>query len=388
MAAEFSCVPADVSSNSEIASLAESLAVDLTVIGPEAPLAAGIVDEFRARQLPIVGPATDAARLEGSKIFAKEFMQRHGIPTAESALIESESDLDANLSRFGYPVALKADGLAAGKGVVIVKDKAEARRTAAGLLSGELAGGAGRRFLVEQFLTGEEVSFIALSSGAAFYDFPPTQDHKPACDNDEGPNTGGMGAYCDPAILTREVRDTIVRTIVEPTLGGIRETGNPFTGLLYCGLMMTDQGPKVLEYNVRMGDPETQPLMYRMTGDLGQLLMSAALGELDPTSVGWNDGPTMCVVLASEGYPGSYPKGRLISGIAAAEDKGAKVFHAGTRFQEGRIATAGGRVLGVTAGGEDLSTAIDNTYAAVQEIHFDGAHFRRDIGQKGLRRRS
>ena len=262
MAAEFSCVPADVSSNSEIASLAESLAVDLTVIGPEAPLAAGIVDEFRARQLPIVGPATDAARLEGSKIFAKEFMQRHGIPTAESALIESESDLGANLSRFGYPAALKADGLAAGKGVVIVKDEAEARRTAAGLLSGELAGGAGRRFLVEQFLTGEEVSFIALSSGAAFYDFPPMQDHKPAYDNDEGPNTGGMGAYCDPAILTPEIRDTIVRTIVEPTLGGIRETGSPFTGFLYCGLMMTDQGPKVLEYNVRMGDPETQPLMW------------------------------------------------------------------------------------------------------------------------------
>ena len=262
-----------------------------------------------------------------------------------------------------------------------------AKRPAA-LLSGELAGGAGRRFLVEQFLTGEEVSFIALSDGAGFYDFPPTQDHKPAFDNDEGPNTGGMGAYCDPAILGPDVRDTVIRTIVEPTLNGIREMGNPFTGFLYCGLMMTGEGPKVLEYNVRMGDPETQPLMYRMTGDLGRLLLSAARGELDTASVAWSDGPTACVVLASQGYPGAYDKGRLITGIASAEAKGAKVFHAGTRFQQGKIATAGGRVLGVTAAGEDLSTAIANTYAAVREIHFDGVHFRRDIGKKGLRRGS
>jgi len=388
MGAEFSCLPADVSSNSEIASLAESLAVDLTVIGPEAPLTAGIVDEFGSRHLAIVGPSTDGAQLEGSKIFAKEFMQRHGIPTAEFALIENESDLDANLSRFGYPVALKADGLAAGKGVVIVKDETEARRTAAALLSGEIAGDAGRRFLVEEFLKGEEVSFIALSDGVGFYNFPPTQDHKPAFDNDEGPNTGGMGAYCDPAILSSAVRDAVVRTIVEPTLNGVRETGSPFKGFLYCGLMMTAEGPKVLEYNVRLGDPETQPLMYRMTGDLGQLLLSAAHGELDTASVAWKDEPTACVVMASQGYPGAYAKGRLITGLASAEAKGAKVFHAGTRFQEGKIATAGGRVLGVTAAGEDLSAAIANTYAAVQEIHFDGVHFRRDIGKKGLRRRS
>ena len=388
MAREFSCLPADLSSNSEIASLAESLAVDLTVIGPEAPLAAGIVDEFRARHLPILGPTTDGAQLEASKIFAKQFMRKHGIPTAEFALIENESHLDANLSRFGYPVALKADGLAAGKGVVIVKDETDARRTAAALLSGELAGGAGRRLLVEQFLTGEEVSFIVLSDGVGFYDFPPTQDHKPAFDNDEGPNTGGMGAYCHPAILGSDVRDTVIRTIVEPTLNGILEMRSPFTGFLYCGLMMTDEGPKVLEYNVRMGDPETQPLLYRMTGDLGRLLLSAARRELDTASVGWKDGPTACVVLASQGYPGAFAKGRLITGIASAEAKGAKVFHAGTRFQKGKVATTGGRVLGVTAAGEDLSTAIANTYAAVEEIHFDGVHFRRDIGKKGLRRGS
>ena len=386
VAAEFSCLPADVTSNAEVASLAESLGVDLTVIGPEAPLAAGIVDEFRSRHLPIVGPTSASAQLEGSKVFAKEFMQRHGIPTADSALIESEFDLDAALSRFGYPVALKADGLAAGKGVVIVKDEAEARRTAASLLSGELVGGAGRRFLVEQFLTGEEVSFIVLSDGSGFYDFPPTQDHKPADDNDKGPNTGGMGAYCDPAILRADVRDTVIRTIVEPTLNGLRETGTPFTGFLYCGLMMTAEGPKVLEYNVRLGDPETQPLMYRMTGDLGELLLSAAQGELNTAPVAWSEGPTVCVVLASQGYPGDYPRGRPISGIPAAEKNGAKVFHAGTRFHQGKIATAGGRVLGVTAGGIDLETAIANTYAAVKEIQFEGAHYRSDIGQRGLHR--
>ena len=386
MAREFSCLPADLSSNSEIASLAESLAVDLTVIGPEAPLAAGIVDEFRSRQLPIVGPASDAAQLESSKIFAKQFMQQHGIPTAQSALIESGSDFNASLSRFGYPVALKADGLAAGKGVVIAKDETEARTTAAALLSGKMAGDAGRRLLVEQFLTGEEVSFIVLSDGARFYDFPPTQDHKPVFDNDKGPNTGGMGAYCGPAILSPELRNTVIRTIVEPTLSGIREMGSPFTGFLYCGLMMTDEGPKVLEYNVRLGDPETQPLMYRLTGDLGRLLLSAARGELDTASVAWKDGPTACVVLASQGYPGAYATGRLITGIASAEAKGAKVFHAGTRFQQGKIATAGGRVLGVTAAGEDLRAAIASTYAAIGEIHFDGVHFRRDIGNKGLPR--
>jgi phosphoribosylamine--glycine ligase len=195
-----------------------------------------------------------------------------------------------------------------------------------------------------------------------------------------------MGAYCDPAILSTEQRATIIRTIVEPTLNGIRETGTPFTGFLYCGLMMTAEGPKVLEYNVRLGDPETQPLMYRMTGDLAELLLSAANGELDTASVHWSDGPTVCVVLASQGYPGNYPKGRPIDGIRAAEEIGAKVFHAGTRFHQGKIATAGGRVLGVTAGGKDLDSAIANTYAAVQEIHFEGAHYRSDIGQKGLRR--
>ena len=386
IARDCSCIPGDITSNDEIASLAECLDVDLTVIGPEAPLVAGMADEFRARNLPVVGPGQDAAQLEGSKIFSKQFMRRHGIPTADFAIVESLAELEANLTRFGFPVALKADGLAAGKGVVIVHNEEEARETGAAMLSGNIVGDAGRRLLIEQFLSGEEVSFIVLSDGETFFEFPPTQDHKPALDNDLGPNTGGMGAYCDPRILTEAERQTALTTIVEKTLTGIRADGHPFVGFLYCGLMMTADGPKVLEYNVRMGDPETQPMMYRMTGDAGELLLSAARGSLDPSVVGWKRGPTCCVVCAAPGYPGSYPRGLPVTGIQQAEATGAKVFHAGTRFHEGKLVTAGGRVLGVTAGGNDLAAAIANAYGAVEKVTFEGQHHRTDIGQKGLKR--
>ena len=272
------------------------------------------------------------------------------------------------------------------KGVVIVRNEQEARETGAAMLSGDIVGDAGRRLLIEQFLSGEEVSFIVLSDGETFFEFPPTQDHKPALDNDLGPNTGGMGAYCEPRILTGSERRTVLTTIVETTLAGIRADGHPFVGFLYCGLMMTTDGPKVLEYNVRMGDPETQPLMYRMTGDAGELLLSAARGSLDPSVVGWNEGPTCCVVCAAPGYPGSYPKGLPITGTNEAEATGAKVFHAGTLFHEGKLVTAGGRVLGVTAGGNDLAAAITNAYTAVEKVNFEGLHHRTDIGQKGLKR--
>ena len=389
IARDCSCIPGDITSNDEIASLAQCLDVDLTVIGPEAPLVAGMADEFRARNLPVVGPGLGAAQLEGSKIFSKQFMRRHRIPTADFAGVESVAELEDNLTRFGFPVALKADGLAAGKGVVIVRNEQEARETGVAILSGNVVGDAGRRLLIEQFLSGEEVSFIVLSDGETFFEFPPTQDHKPALDNDEGPNTGGMGAYCDPRILTEAERQTVLTTIVETTLDGIRADGHPFVGFLYCGLMMTHDGPKVLEYNVRMGDPETQPLMYRMTGDAGELLLSAARGSLDSlhsTVVGWHEGPTCCVVCAAPGYPGSYPKGLPITGILEAEATGAKVFHAGTRFHEGKLVTAGGRVLGVTAGGDDLAAAINNAYTAVEKVNFEGLHHRTDIGQKGLKR--
>ena len=386
IATEASCIPAAISSKDELVALARTLQVDLTVVGPEAPLVSGIADAFQAAGLSIVAPDSFAAQLEGSKIFAKQFMAARNIPTAAFAIVESSQDLSAQLDRFQYPIAVKADGLAAGKGVVIVNTRAEAEQTAQQMLAGEFVSGAGRRLVLEEFLVGEELSFILLCDGKGHFIFPPTQDHKPAFDNDEGPNTGGMGAYCDPRLLTAELKDTILEHIVEPTLGGMRDLGHPFCGFLYVGLMITSDGPKVLEYNVRMGDPETQPLMHRLRGDFAGLLASAAHGSLDPNLVTWDAGPTACVVLASEGYPGSYPKGRAISGIAEAESAGAKVFHAGTLLSHGCFATSGGRVLGVTASGTTLSEALETTYAATKKIHFEGMHHRTDIGRKGLAR--
>ena len=386
MALDVGCVAGNILNPKEIASLAEFLGAELTVVGPEAPLVAGIADEFETRGLGIVGPTQAAAQLEGSKAFAKDFLVECSLPTASSALLDDVRDVDATVGRFGYPVALKADGLAAGKGVIIAEDEAQARASAREMLAGNLVGEAGRRILVEQFLVGEEVSFMVLSDGEAFCILPATQDHKRALDGDQGPNTGGMGAYCDDSIISDAMRDRIVDTIVEPALAGMRGRGTPFKGFLYCGLMLTEDGPQVLEFNVRLGDPETQPLLYRLEGSFAELLASAANGALDRSLVRTGAHPTACVVMASEGYPGSYPKGRPIEGLAAAEALGAKVFHAGTALSGGAPATSGGRVLGVTARGESLEAALALTYRAVDQIHFAGAQYRRDIGRRGLER--
>ncbi|HLH16560.1 MAG TPA: phosphoribosylamine--glycine ligase [Bryobacteraceae bacterium] len=349
---------------------AESLTPDLTVVGPEAPLVEAIVDRYRARGLRIVGPTAANARLEGSKSFAKHFFEQSGIPTARFATVATPEDARRALDRFGFPVVLKADGLAAGKGVAIAQDRAEAE-TALARLAGPL--------VIEEFLRGEEVSFIALCDGRDALPLAPTQDHKAAYDNDTGPNTGGMGAYCDSAILTeRQSRDVLDRIIL-PT---VERTA--FTGFLYAGLMMTADGPKVLEFNVRLGDPETQPLMHRMESDFVPVLMAAAEGRLASARIDWRPGPSVCVVLASRGYPESSESGRPISGIEAAEREGATVFQAGTRLGPEGLETAGGRVLGVTASGPDLAAAIATTYCAVSHIHFDGMHYRRDIARKGL----
>ena len=386
MTADISCLPGNILDPKEMASLAEYLGADCTVVGPEAPLVAGIVDEFDSRGLGIVGPTREAAQLEGSKAFAKDFLVECGLPTAKSVLLDDVRAVDAAVGRFGYPVALKADGLAAGKGVIIVEDEAQARATAREMLAGNVVGEAGRRVLVEQFLSGEEVSFMVLSDGKAVCALPATQDHKRALEGDRGPNTGGMGAYCDDSIITAAMRDRIVDTIVEPALAGMRRRGTPFKGFLYCGLMLTEDGPQVLEFNVRLGDPETQPLLYRLEGGFAELLASAARDALDPSLVRACASPTACVVMASEGYPGRYPKGRPITGLAAAEQLGAKVFHAGTALAGGAPATSGGRVLGVTARGESLEAALSLTYEAVGAIHFEGAQYRRDIGRRGLER--
>ena len=347
--------------------LAEHLGVDLTVVGPEVPLVAGVVDQFRARGMAIVGPTAANAALEGSKIHSKRFMEKLGIPTARFQTIEHAAEFP---SGFRYPVVLKTDGLAAGKGVVIAQNRAEVDAALASLPF---------PMVIEEFLEGEEVSFIVLCDGKRAVPLEPSQDHKRVFDGDEGPNTGGMGAYSDSRILSDAARDRILDKIIQPV---VRATS--FTGFLYAGLMMTAEGPSVLEFNVRLGDPETQPLMMRLRSDWGEVLMAAAKGSLDMDKLEWSPDPATCVVMSSGGYPGAFEAGKRITGIETVS--GAAVFHAGTKLDGNDLVTAGGRVLGVTAQGADLQSSIDAAYAAVAQIHFDGMHYRKDIGYRGLRR--
>jgi phosphoribosylamine--glycine ligase len=368
------CIPVKNANPESYLAVADMIGADLTVVGPEAPLVAGVVDAFRARGKRIVGPTREAAQLEGSKIFAKNFFVKSNIPTAAFVTVENETEARQALNRFGYPVVLKADGLAAGKGVVIAQDRAAAEAALKDLRW---------PLVIEEFLRGEEVSFIALCDGRDVLPLAVTQDHKAAFDGDTGPNTGGMGAYCDDAILTESQIGEILTRVMLPTVEAMQ-----FTGFLYAGLMMTSGGPKVLEFNVRLGDPETQPIMHRMASDFVPALVAASEGKLRGAKLEWRKGPSVCVVMASGGYPGAYQSGKAIRGIQMAEAQGAKVFHAGTRLGASGIETAGGRVLGVTAGGRDLASAIDGAYRAVGEIQFEGMHYRKDIGQKGLRRQS
>ncbi|HEY6391593.1 MAG TPA: phosphoribosylamine--glycine ligase [Bryobacteraceae bacterium] len=354
---------------------AESIDADLTVVGPEAPLAAGIVDQFRAKGRRIFGPTAAAARLEASKAFAKDFMLRAAIPTARYATVATIDHAREKLRDFDLPVVLKADGLAAGKGVIIANSQSEAEQGITQL---------GSTLVIEEFLTGEEVSFIVLSDGANILPLEPTQDHKAVFDGDTGPNTGGMGAYCDGKILSDFQEAMIMAQVIRPAIDQMRAEGQPFTGFLYAGLMMTAQGPKVLEFNARLGDPETQVLMHRMESDFVEPLFAATNGQLNESELKWRPDPSVCVVLAAAGYPGSVRSGDKITGLNHVEN--ATVFHAGTKQVNGDLVTSGGRVLGVTASGPTLPSAIENTYGQVQKIHFDGMHYRRDIGQKGLKR--
>ena len=351
--------------------LAKNLGPDLTVVGPEAPLAAGIADQFRAANFAIVGPTRELAQLEASKIYAKQLMQKLGIPTARFVQAETTEAALAALSRFHYPVAVKADGLATGKGVIIAHDLQAAEAAVRAL---------GPRLVIEEFLAGEEVSFIVLADGRRFVAFDSTQDHKTIGDGDTGPNTGGMGAYSDGRILTGQETQSIIEKIIEPVISA---TG--FTGFLYAGLMMTADGPKVLEFNVRLGDPEAQAILHRLddAADFATALMQAATGALRATTLHSKPEPSLCVVLAAAGYPGKPRVGDPIHGI---EDCPAQVFHAGTRLGARGLETAGGRVLGVTASGADLGSAIGNAYAGIAKIHFEGMQYRRDIARKGLKR--
>jgi len=349
---------------------AEANSIDLTVVGPEVPLVAGVVDRFRARGLAIVGPTAENAALEGSKVHSKRFMEKLGVPTARFRAVSSAGEATAALAEFRYPVVLKTDGLAAGKGVIIAQNRAEADAAIAALPC---------PLVMEEFLEGEEVSFIVLCDGKRAVPLEPSQDHKRVFDGDEGPNTGGMGAYSDSRLMDEAMRGRVLDTIINPV---VQATG--FTGFLYAGLMMTPNGPSVLEFNVRMGDPETQPLMMRLKSDWGEVLMASARGALSMDRLEWTDEPATCVVMASGGYPGTFETGKKIAGLDSVS--GAVVFHAGTRREGGDIVTAGGRVLGVTARGADLKASIDAAYAAVAQIRFDGAHYRKDIGYRGMRR--
>lgn len=350
---------------------ADVVGADLTIVGPEAPLVAGVVDLFRSKGRKIVGPDRRAAQLEGSKVFAKNFFVEHGIPTAGFVTVDTPArsdDARKALDRFGFPVVLKADGLAAGKGVIIAHDRAEADAALATLTG---------RLVIEEFLAGREVSFIALCDGRDVVALAPTQDHKAVFDGDLGPNTGGMGAYCESSILTEAETEGVLDRVILPTVDAMK-----FTGFLYAGLMMTADGPRVLEFNVRLGDPETQPLMHRMTSDFVPSLAAAAEGRLSGMKLDWRPGASACVVLASGGYPGNYESGKPIVGIEEAEATGAVVFQAGTRMGPRGLETAGGRVLGVTAAGPDLASAVDAAYRGVEKITFEGMHFRRDIGRR------
>jgi phosphoribosylamine--glycine ligase len=358
--------------------------IDLVVIGPEQPLVDGLADLLSERGIAVFGPSRAASRLEGSKIFAKEFMSRHGIPTARYRIVESAEEGRKAVSEgsFRFPLVLKADGLAAGKGVIIAEDEGQARDALQELLIDRKLGDAGARLVIEEHLTGRELSYLVFSDGESYAAMPVAQDHKRAFEGDRGPNTGGMGAFSTPRLLDTELELRIRREIVEPTLAAARSSGFPFRGALYCGLMVTPDGPRALEYNVRLGDPETQAILRRLDSDFAEIAWAVARGELHSVNPQWSDEATTCVVTASAGYPGSYQIGKTITGIDNAEQlEGIVVFHAGTRrTATGEVETAGGRVLGVTARAQTLEQATSQAYEAVSSIHFDGMYYRRDIG--------
>jgi phosphoribosylamine---glycine ligase len=364
----------------------ESEQIDLTFVGPEAPLVSGIVDEFSQRGLRIVGPSAAAARLEGSKIFAKEFMARHKIPIAAFRLAGSPEEAIAALrsGEFGVgPVVIKADGLAAGKGVVVASDRAEAEKAVEDLMIHYVAGReAAQRVVIEEALTGREASLLVFADGQDYALMPAARDHKRIGENDTGPNTGGMGTITDVSVLDKGTQDRVVREIVEPTLAGAREEGFPFRGVLFLGLMLTDDGPKLLEYNVRFGDPETQAILVRLQTDLLSIFDSMYNGTLGALDIEWSEGASACVVAANKGYPGKYESGAVIEGLDEFKEGPVQVFHAGTsRDASGRITATGGRVLGITAGAQRLPDALSLCYGALEKIHWPGMQFRRDIGK-------
>ena len=375
------CVPLDVTDIAQLAAFAVKQKIDLTVVGPEGPLCAGIADAFQAQQLRVFGPSKLAAQLEGSKVFSKQFLLNHNVPTAAAGIFDNPADARAYVRQHGAPIVVKADGLAAGKGVIVAQSIAEAEQAIVDIMEKRAFGDAGRQVVIEECLTGEEVSVMALVSGGAVKILAPAQDHKRVGDNDAGPNTGGMGAY-SPVGLPVDATEIFART-----LAGLKADGIDYRGVLYAGLMLTPAGPKVLEFNCRFGDPETQAVVPRMDFDLVEACLATADGTLDKFEMQWKPGAAVCVVMTAGGYPGNYERGHVITGLpAAGKLANVTVFHAGTQFQNGQIVTAGGRVLGVTGVGGDIADATRRAYDGVKWIQFAGAHYRHDIAARALQR--
>jgi len=370
-----------------LVALATDKGIDLTVVGPEAPLAAGVVDRFTEAGLKCFGPNADAAQLESSKAFAKAFLSRHEIPTAAWTVVENVEDGMTFANGHPLPLVLKADGLAAGKGVVIAEDERTVKKTLEDMLSGDAFGSAGHRVVIEEFLVGEEASFIALVDGDKVLPLATSQDHKQRDEGDKGPNTGGMGAISPAPVISDELHDKVIEEIILPTARGMVADGHPFTGFLYAGLMVTQTGAKVLEFNVRLGDPETQPILMRLNSDLAEALMDTLDGRLDELQLDWNPLPSIGVVMAAGGYPDEYRKGDPITGLDLDRPDAIKVFHAGTRLEEdGRVVTNGGRVLCVTCVGESLAHARGELYRWMPQIGFRDVYYRTDIGHRALAR--
>ena len=361
--------------------------IGLTVVGPEVPLTMGIVDAFQARGLRVFGPGREAARIEGSKVFAKDLMMKYGVPTASYSTFDDAGAARRHIEEKGAPVVVKADGLAAGKGVYVCRSEDEALEAVDAIMVRKAFGDAGSRVIVEELLEGEEASFIALTDGERVVPMPSSQDHKQVFDGDRGPNTGGMGAYSPAPVVTDALRSRVMETIMIPTVRAMAAEGAPLRGVLYAGLMIDDAGPRVLEFNCRFGDPETQPILARMKSDLVPVLAAAAEGDLSGVEIEWDPRPAVCVVMASGGYPGKYDKGRPISGLNATGSlEDVVVFHAGTARSGEDVVTAGGRVLGVTALGDTVGAAIKRAYQGVEAISWEEVHYRRDIGRKALER--
>ena len=379
------CVDIEATDIEGLAKFAKEKKVDLTVVGPEAPLVAGIVDFFEQKNLKIFGPSQKAARLEGSKVFAKEFMRKFNIPTAPFKVFDDKDEAMEFLTVSPLPLVVKADGLASGKGVFICNKIQEARDAVEQIMGQKIFKEAGSKIIIEECLLGEEASILAISDGKNYVILDSSQDHKRIFDDDLGPNTGGMGAYSPAPVITEELLRKIGMQVVDPVIRGMNKQGTPFKGVLYAGLMITDEGPMVLEFNVRFGDPEAQAILPRMKNDLAEILQSSCEGHLEKVKMDWDKRSCVCVVMTSGGYPGEYETGKEIKGLDGIKDAHTIVFHAGTKKKDNKITTAGGRVLGVTSLGDDIEQAIERVYNAVEKIKFDRCFFRRDIGAKALK---